>query len=150
MNDKRILSIDFGLKRIGLAVCDSSKIVITRLPQVENRLPELWHVLTSKIREYQNPEILLGYPFHERSDGKTEVNRFLVQLEKFKEKLLEKFPDCKLILWDESFTSELAKEHIFKTTGSAKSAKSRKKKKDNLDSTAAALLLKNYLQSAAE
>ena len=78
----RVLAIDFGRKRVGLAVSDPEGIAITNLSQLHFNVQEFWPQLSAVISEYQPETIVVGWPTHE-NPAKTiqkEISEFLVAL----------------------------------------------------------------------
>lgn len=139
MNDeenlKRFLSIDFGLKRIGLALSDPLLIFAYPFKTIFND-QELWNSLSSVIKEKNIEKIILGYPL--KSDGsKSTVTENVL---KFK-KVLEKKFNIEVILRDESFSSSMAKEKIIESVNK----KSKRRDKGLIDRNSAAIILQEYL-----
>lgn len=139
MNDeenlKRFLSIDFGLKRIGLALSDPLLIFAYPFKTIFND-PELWNNLSSVIKEKNIEKIILGYPL--KSDGsKSTVTENVL---KFKKELEKKF-NIEVILRDESFSSSMAKEKIIESVNK----KSKRRDKGLIDRNSAAIILQEYL-----
>lgn len=139
MNDeenlKRFLSIDFGLKRIGLALSDPLLIFAYPFKTIFND-QELWNNLSSVIKEKNIEKIILGYPL--KSDGsKSTVTENVL---KFKKELEKKF-NIEVILRDESFSSSMAKEKIIESVNK----KSKRRDKGLIDRNSAAIILQEYL-----
>ncbi len=134
-NEDRILSIDYGEKRIGIAVTDPLKIIALPLTSFAND-KFLWDALNNIFDEYSVSEIVLGYPLKENGE-KSNVTELV---EKFKFDL-EKRTKAKIILLDERYTSKIASQRILE------SVKSKKKRKDKarIDEQAALILLQDYL-----
>jgi len=118
------LGIDYGEKRIGLAVSDESRTFARELSIVSPK--EFWESIKSLISEYSVSVIVVGWPLN-MSGEKTDKTR---EVEVFKEKL-EKVVQLQVELMDERLSSQMA-ENI---SGS----------KTNIDSLAAQILLQNYL-----
>ncbi|MBT8387211.1 MAG: Holliday junction resolvase RuvX [Ignavibacteria bacterium] len=133
----RYMGIDYGSKRIGIALCDplltfaySYKTLIND----NNFLKEL----TVIIEEMNVTTIVLGLPsesYHASRILAQEVRKLKNEIET---KLL-----LKVILWDEEFTSILAEQQVFD------SVKSKKKRKDKglIDRNSAAIILQEYLNN---
>ncbi|MEX0882500.1 MAG: Holliday junction resolvase RuvX [Cyclobacteriaceae bacterium] len=132
----RILAIDLGTKRTGLAVTDPLAILANPLETIPT------HNLLPYLKGYLEKEnvaaILLGYPMS--LDGKP--TGMTAPVLKMKEILARKFPDKKIELVDERFTSKMAMQSMI-TMGSKK--KDRKEKAGNLDKISAAIILQTYL-----
>lgn len=133
----RILAIDLGTKRTGLAVTDPLKILANPLETIETfRLLEYLKTYCSR----EDVETLvLGFPV--RLNGQD--NEMTPKVLAMKERLEKAFPDKKIELMDERFTSKMAKQSMI-AMGSKK--KDRKEKAGNLDKVSAAIILQSYLE----
>jgi len=132
----RVLAIDLGTKRTGLAVTDILKISANPLVTVETSK------LIPYLEDYLNKEdvdtIVVGYPTS--LDGSdTQMTQPAINL---KGRLANKYPDKKVVLVDERFTSKMAMRSMIEM-GSKK--KDRKEKAGNLDKVSAAIILQIYL-----
>lgn len=132
----RILAIDLGTKRTGLAVTDPLKILANPLETIPT------HGLFLYLEKYLAKElietIVIGYP--KALDGKdTGMTAPVLTLKK---KLEKSFPNQQIELVDERFTSKLAMQSMI-SMGSKK--KDRKEKAGNLDKISAAIILQTYL-----
>ncbi|VAX15871.1 hypothetical protein MNBD_IGNAVI01-1279 [hydrothermal vent metagenome] len=132
----RILAIDYGAKRVGLAITDPLRIFAYPLMTIK-RDKNFWNNLEQVFRDYNIENIVLGYPLKE--DGTRSSSTELI--EKFK-KELEKKKSIKIILVDERYSSSIAKERILE------SVPSKKKRRDKklVDMNAAAVFLQDYLE----
>lgn len=132
----RILAIDLGTKRTGLAVTDPLKILANPLDTIETGQ------LMAYLRTYCTKEavetIVLGYPTQLNGQDNEMTPRVL----RLKEELEKAFPDKKIALLDERFTSKMAMQSMI-AMGSKK--KDRKEKAGNLDKVSAAIILQSYL-----
>lgn len=133
----RILAIDLGTKRTGIAVTDPLKMLANPLEMVET--PKLMDFLTSYFKNEEVETIVLGYPRH--LDGNP--NEMTPKVISLKERLSKLFPDKKLVLVDERFTSKMAMQTMI-AMGSKK--KDRIEKAGNLDKVSAAIILQSYLE----
>jgi putative Holliday junction resolvase len=133
----RILAIDFGTKRTGIAVTDPLKILANPLEMVET--PKLIDFLTSYLKKEEVETIVLGFPKH--LDGNP--NEMTPKVLSLKDRLSKLFPDKKLVLVDERFTSKMAMQSMI-AMGSKK--KDRIEKAGNLDKVSAAIILQSYLE----
>ena len=122
----KTLGIDFGEKRIGLAISDESLTFARELKILSPK--EFWETIKSVIDENQVSQIVLGWPLN-MSGQETKKTE---EVKAFKEKL-EKLIDIKIDITDERLSSAMA-ENI---SGGKK----------DLDSLAAQILLQNYLDS---
>ncbi|PSL02573.1 Holliday junction resolvase RuvX [Cecembia rubra] len=133
----RILAIDLGTKRTGLAVTDPMKIVANPLETVEtSKLIEFLQIYFGK-EEVET--IVLGYPKNLNGNA----NEMTPRVISLKDRLSKLFPDKKLVLIDERFTSKMAMQSMI-AMGSKK--KDRIEKTGNLDKVSAAIILQSYLE----
>lgn len=133
----RIMAIDLGTKRTGLAVTDPLGILANPLETIPT------HNLLNYLENYQRrenvTEIIIGFP--KSLDGKnTHMTAPVFALEK---KLKRLFPGKTISLVDERFTSKMAMQSMI-SMGSKK--KDRKEKAGNLDKISAAIILQTYLE----
>lgn len=133
----RILGIDFGLKRIGLALSDPLRIFAYPY-QTLNNDKNLWKDIKKIIGEKNVEKIILGYPLQE-SGIKSQVAE---AIEKFRTDLKSKF-GIEVIFWDERYTSVMAQEKIIESV----TKKSKRRDKGLLDRNSAAIILQEYLNS---
>lgn len=131
------LGIDYGTKRIGLAWADELLISLPAgaIPGVECK--GCWEALTQEIEQRLITELVVGYPVH--MDGKVgkraqEVDRFIKQLEECYQLPVHRV--------DERLTSEVARQ----TVGGKYTAKG-EDKTGRVDSTAACLILRDFLNA---
>lgn len=136
MDYHRILAIDYGDKRIGLAVSDPLRISAQMMDSIlvtkqMDPLVEIKKiVLTKNIRE-----IVVGFPLS--MNGEEGIRAKLTR--EWFEKLKDSIPECQIHLWDERMTSKIAEKAMLEAN------LSRKKRKENSDKIAALLILQNYL-----
>lgn len=133
----RILAIDLGTKRTGIAVTDPMKIVANPLVTVETS--KLVDFLQMYFQKEEVEIIVLGYP--KNLDGNP--NEMTPKVISLKDRLSKLFADKKLVLIDERFTSKMAMQSMI-AMGSKKS--DRKEKTGNLDKVSAAIILQSYLE----
>ncbi len=136
MEKARLLAIDYGIKRVGLAITDPLRMFAYPLITID-RNKNFWQNLEQVFQDYDIETIVLGYPLKE--DGTRSSSTELI--EKFK-KELEKRKKIKIVLVDERYSSSIAKERILE------SVPSRKKRRDKklVDMNAAAVFLQDYLE----
>lgn len=133
----RILAIDYGRKRCGLAVTDPLKIVANGLETVPT------HQLMDFIKNYMRGEdvelIVMGQPTQlngEPSESMRYITPFVGRLKK-------ELPGLPVVMVDERFTSTIA--HQAMIDGGMK--KSDRRDKSRVDTIAATIILNDYLQS---
>ncbi len=134
----RILCIDYGRKRCGIAVTDALRI--TASPLVTVGANEILTFTLSYIDANGVDEIVVGKPLTLRG----EPSESWTYIEPFVKALGKRLPEnVKLTLYDERFTSTLA-HHAMISAGLKKKAR---QNKATVDKTAATIILTDYLQS---
>lgn len=133
----RILAIDLGTKRTGIAVTDTLKMLANPLETVETS--KLIDFLNAYFVKEEVDIIVLGYP--KRLDGTP--NEMTPRVLSLKNRLVKIYPDKKIVLIDERYTSKMAMQSMI-AMGSKK--KDRKEKAGNLDKVSAAIILQSYLE----
>ena len=133
----RILAIDYGLKRTGLAVTDPLRIIATALETVETT--GLIAFLTNYFRKEQVDEVVIGMPKRLNNED----SEIAPQVGKFIDQFKTTFATKPIFLTDERFTSALA--HRAMLTGGMK--KKDRQVKGNVDKISATLILQSYLET---
>lgn len=133
----RILGIDYGRKRTGMAVTDPLQIVAGNLATVPT------HTLMQFIKDYiareQVERIVVGQPTQLNGEP-SESMRYITP---FVNRLRAELPDMPIVMYDERFTSTIAHQAII--DGGMK--KSDRRDKSRVDAIAATIILNDYLQS---
>jgi putative holliday junction resolvase len=132
----RILAIDYGKKRVGLAVSDPLKIIATRLATVSTN--EIWNFLDDYLVKEDVELVLVGYPRqlnNEPSEAIHYINPFL-------KKFQSKYNQLTIKLVDERFTSKLA----FRAMIDAGVKKSERRNKELIDGVSATIILQSHLE----
>lgn len=137
MEGTRVLAIDYGTKRVGLALSDPMKILATPFDTWENR-GDLAERILALIKEKNIDKVLVGYPLN--GDGSKTVLSDII--EKFAE-LLRNRSGVDVELVDERYSSSIASERII----SSVAKKSKRRDKGLVDKFAAAVLLEEFLNS---
>ena len=131
----KVLALDFGIKRTGLAISDEMKMMAFGLKTVDSRL--LMEDLKQLIPKENIDTLVVGEP--KFTDGKP------MQLEKnilfFIEDVQKLFPALKIIRIDERFTSKMA----FQAMIDSGLKKKKRQNKGLVDEISATILLQNYL-----
>lgn len=136
----RILALDPGAKRIGVAVSDPLGIVARSLKVVEKTRGHGWAAeVENLVAEYQVAEVVIGLPRNmDGSEGPAAAGaRRMVEI-------LSSRLSVPVVVWDERL-STVAAQRMFRETG----VKMRRAKK-HLDGVAAALILQGYLDYRAK
>jgi len=132
----RILAIDYGTKRTGLAVTDPMRIIATALETVETS--GLINYLLTYFKRESVDEVVIGMPKQmDNTDSKTAP-----AVRKFMELFTKTFPDKPIQTLDERFTSSIAQRAMI--AGGMK--KKDRQVKGNVDKISATLILQDYLQ----
>lgn len=136
----RIVGIDYGTKRIGLAVSDPLNLFAR---PVQTCSPgDVLDAVGRLEKELGIAAIVVGWPL--LPDGDDSTAQTMVQ--PFIDRLRRRFPRIALIKWDERFSSERAKEALFEAGVSRKARRS----KERINAAAAAVILQEYLDSERE
>lgn len=133
----RILAIDYGLRRVGLAVTDPMQMLAIPLDTIDT--PKIIQYLKDYILRENVETIILGFP--KNMDGNdTDATPIVV---KFNLELSTNFPNIPIKLVDERLTSRMAKQTLI----DAGYKKKDRKNKKLVDTVAAALILQTYLET---
>jgi putative Holliday junction resolvase len=133
----RILAVDYGRKRCGIAVTDVLQIAANGLPTVASK--DLMQFLKDYCSKETVDEIVVGLPKtlrNEPSESMRYITPFLSLLKK-------EMPEMKIVMYDERFTSTIAHREMI----AAGFKKSDRQRKDLADEMAATIILTDYLQS---
>ncbi|MEE9911870.1 MAG: Holliday junction resolvase RuvX [Deltaproteobacteria bacterium] len=134
----RILGLDYGEKRIGVAVCDELGMTAQGLPTLIRKTKKHdLEILAKWIRDYSIQEIVIGYPLRlDDSEG--------IQCEKVSRfaRLLDKTFSLPVIKWPETLSTKEAEEILIS------SGVRWQKRKEKVDRLAACLILQNFLDCA--
>ena len=136
---ERIIGIDYGRKRVGLAVSDPLGIFATPLDCTSGA--KIIDYLKTYISKEAVKLFVVGYP--KNLDGTDSEN--LKFVEAFLKNLRKTFPDIQVVLEDERFTTTLAYRAMI--DGGMK--KSERRIKGNADKISAVLILQSYLDRQA-
>jgi putative Holliday junction resolvase len=132
----RILAIDYGTKRVGIAVTDPEQIIASPMETVRSH--ELMHFLESYFGREQVDEVVIGHPRKMDSSDSDSMKQVRFFAQAFK----KRFPGIHLEWMDERFTSSLARDAMLE--GGMK--KSSRRQKGNVDKVSAAIILQSYLE----
>lgn len=133
----RILSIDYGKKRTGLAVTDPLQIIATALDVVETA--SLIHYLKSYVKKEQVDAIVIGLP----KDLKNQETEMTAAVRQFATHLNTLFPNIPTHFLDERFTTSIALQTMI--DGGMK--KKDRQKKGAADKISATIILQDFLTS---
>lgn len=133
----RIIALDYGKKRTGIAVTDPLQLIATALETVATK------ELVGFLKKYTTAEpvekILIGYPLN-FDDTPTDATALI---DKFIPKLQHVFPEIEIEKWDERMTSRMASQQIAQMGLNKK----QKEKKELIDAVSAVIMLQEYLET---
>ena len=133
----RILAIDYGRKRVGIAVTDELKIIANALTTVHSK--DIMQFLKDYLSKEKVECIVVGLPKQmsgEASESEKYITPFVKQLQK-------EFPGLLIERYDERFTSKMA----FQTMIDSGLKKKDRQNKALVDSISATIILQSYLES---
>lgn len=131
----RIIAIDYGTKRSGIAVTDELQLIASGLTTVATK--ELLSFLKKYLAEEKVEAMVLGEP--KRMSG--EASDVEVDIIRFRESITKIFPDLPIIRQDERFTSKMA----FQTMIDSGIGKKKRQNKALVDQISATIILQDYL-----
>jgi len=131
----RILALDYGTKRTGVAVTDMLQISINPLPTLST--PDLWDFLKEYFKNEEVATLVIGYPTH--ADGNPTY--VAVKIDKFLKKIKKAYPSLEIAKVDEAYTSIEARNNLILMGVKKK----KREQKSEIDKASAVLILKSYL-----
>ena len=141
--NKRVLGVDFGLKRVGIAVSDPMGIIAQGIDTLPNDASLLYKI-ADIVKKMAITKIVVGKPL--KLSG--EEGNSAVEAAKFAQKLKDKLNrgsggKLEVVEWDERFTTTIAQ----RTQIELGVKKKERQKKGNLDRMASQIILQSYLDS---
>lgn len=133
----RIMAIDYGRKRSGVAVTDPLRICANGLPTV--RSIDLLPFIKEYCQKLEVDFFVVGEP-KDMHGNPSESMRYIIP---FVNQLKKEFPDKPVVMWDERFTSTIAHQQMI--AGGFK--KKDREEKGKADEMAAVIILTSYLES---
>ncbi len=133
----RIMAIDYGTKRVGIAVTDPNQIISTGLDTVHSK--DVIEFLKKYFQREQVECIVVGDPIQmdsTPSDNAVHANQFVKVLQK-------NFPSITIKRHDERFTSKMAQQAILMSGVKKKG----RQNKELVDMTSAIIILQSYMES---
>jgi len=136
LKGKRLAAVDFGFKRLGVAVCDELHISITPLKVFDYSSKNFWEEFTRFLSEQKISAIVVGFPY--REDGTEtevirEINHFIARL--------SVMVDIPIYKHDESFSTIRAQNLMLELNKKKKD----RRKKENKDLLSAAIILRDFI-----
>ncbi len=132
----RILAIDYGQKRVGLAVTDQLRISAQGLDTVH--VSEVFDYIMDYVSKEPVDVIVIGEP-KTMDNQASDASRFI---EPFVKRLKKNLPDITIVRMDERFTSKMA----FQTMIDAGLSKKKRANKELVDKISATIILQSFLQ----
>ena len=133
----RILAIDYGQKRTGLAVTDNLQMIANGLTTVETKTLEKF--ITDYVAKEDVSTIVVGKPTQMNGENTENMKR----IEPFFNRLKKLFPDKEVVYYDERFTSVLAHQTMLQS-GIGRKARQNKGLVDKISAT---IILEDFMQS---
>jgi putative Holliday junction resolvase len=133
----RILAIDYGSKRIGLAITDPMQIFASPLNTVSPK--EFDNFIENYLKTEEVDAFVIGYPLqmnNQPSDAVKYINPFIKKLKK-------SYPEKVIHLADERFTSQMA----FRTMIEGGVKKNKRQDKSMVDKISASIILQSFLDN---
>lgn len=134
----RILAIDYGRKRCGIAVSDPLKIIANGLTTVASH--ELFDFVSKYMKEESVDTIVIGLP--KQTTG--EASESMKYIQPFANRLKNSFPDMPIVWVDERYTSKMA----FQTMIDSGLKKSARRDKGLVDQISATIILQTYMEQS--
>jgi putative Holliday junction resolvase len=132
----RLVAIDYGTKRVGLAVTDPSKIIATPLDTIHSK------DVVQYLKTYDEKEGIEAFVLGKPKNLKNEDTNATVLVKHFQNLLKKNFPGKPIHLMDERFTSKMAFSAMIE--GGMK--KKDRRNKSNIDKISAVIILQSYLE----
>jgi len=133
----RLMALDLGDRRIGVALSDPRKTVARGLQVIKRASRQAYiNLIKSLVQEYDVEAIVVGHPLHLDGHAGEQARR----AEEFTGQL-QREVEVPLVLWDEAFSTERARQAMIEA------GKRRKERKERLDAVAAAAILQDYLDT---
>ena len=132
----RIIAIDYGTKRVGIAVTDSLKLISNGLTTVHSK------DIIVFLQEYFKKEAVECIVIGEPKRMNNQPSESAIHVEKFVKLIKKTFPDLRLERMDERFTSKMA----FRTMIDAGLKKKDRQNKELVDTISATIILQSYLE----
>jgi putative Holliday junction resolvase len=134
----RILSVDYGKKRTGIAVTDPLQIIASGLTTVDTK--DLFDFLSRYIQQEEVERIVIGRPMQMNA----EPSENLARVENFVGRWRRAMPEIPIDYYDERFTSVIA-HRVLLDSGTKK--KTRRENKGLVDEISATIILQDYMNS---
>jgi len=130
------MALDYGQKRVGIAVTDTLQIIANNLKTIPTS--EIWNFLDHYFQLETVDCVVIGYPLQMNNKPSDAVK----YIEPFIRSFKKKYPNRKIDLADERFTSQMA----FQTMIDAGLGKKARQEKALVDSISATIILQSYMK----
>lgn len=138
MNSGRILAIDYGERRIGLALSDPMRIIASGLTTLDVRgESEAVQKIKILVQEHDVHEIVLGNPLEKSGNEGSKTQKVRDFAEKLKKEI-----STPITFWDERLSSVTAQKLLIETE-----SKKKRRTKEKIDELAAVVILRHYLDA---
>lgn len=131
----KILAIDYGKKRVGIAITDALQIIASGLTTVDTS--KIFEFLQNLFLQEQIVKVLIGEP--KQMNGQPSESAAMI--DSFVEKFKTTFPNIEVVRVDERFTSKMAQQSMLQSG----LKKKQRQNKALVDEIAATILLQDYL-----
>jgi putative Holliday junction resolvase len=133
----RILAIDYGQKRVGIAVTDQLQLIANGLTTILT--PEIFSFLENYIKQESVDTFVVGLP----KQMNNEPSESMKYITPFVNGLKKRYPSIPVVFFDERFTSKIAQQTMLE------SGLHKKKRQDKalVDQISATIILQSYLES---
>lgn len=133
----RIMAIDYGQKRVGIAISDENQLIAGALTTIASAQ------VMDFLQKYTAQEVVDLFVVGEPKQINNEASQSTKYIEPFLKQLKKMFPTIPIVRIDERFTSKIA----FQTMIDAGLSKKARQNKALVDSISATLILQSYMQS---
>jgi len=136
----KLLGLDVGDRRIGVAVSDTAGLIATPLEVVHrtSRVQDFRRI-ANLVREQQAAGLVVGHPLNDDGSAGPQARRIERYVAALAEALRAEGLDVPIVFWDESFSTQRAEETI------ALSGRRSRQRRGHIDAVAAAVILQDYL-----
>ena len=140
MDMGRLLGLDYGTKRVGIAETDDLQIIASPLTTIHTK--DILNYILEYCKKHDVEAVVVGMP---KNLNSTDTHSTKL-VEQFIKHLRKKIDPIEIILEDERFTSKMASQSMI--MGGVK--KSKRQEKGNLDKVSASIILQSYLDRKAK
>ncbi len=133
----RILAIDYGKKRVGIAVTDELRIIATGLQTVETK--NIWEFLKKYLNTENVDVIVIGEP-KDMNNKPSDATKYI---QPFVNRLRKVYPDLRIERFDERFTSKMAHQTMIDSG----LKKKQRQNKALVDTISATIILQSFMQT---